>query len=179
MKIDKKVDENELIISLEGRLDTTTVQDLEKELIDIDETKDIVFDFENLQYISSSGLRIILKVKKQNDTTKIINCNSEVYEVFNMTGFAQIINVSKALRKVSIDGCEIVGRGFYGTVYRLDQETIVKVYKEGYSIESIHREIELARKAFVLGVPTIYELSGIYASYRGFACVNKNNPLIN
>lgn len=154
MKVNKKLNGNDLTICLEGRLDTTTVQDLEKELEDIDNTKNVVFDFEKLEYISSAGLRLILKTKKQNDTTKVINCNSEVYEIFNMTGFAEIMEVSKALRKISVDGCEVIGQGFYGTVYRLDQETIVKVYKEGCSIDSIRREIDLARKAFVLGIPT-------------------------
>ena len=167
MEIIKKIHENESTIYLKGRLDTTTVSELEKELEDIDNTKNIVFDFENLEYISSAGLRIILKVKKQNDTTKVINCNSEVYEIFDMTGFTQIINVSKALRKVSVDGCEIIGQGFYGTVYRLDGETIVKVYKEGYSIDSIKREIELARKSFVLGIPTAipYDIVKVGDSY--------------
>lgn len=169
MKVTKKLNENELIICLEGRLDTTTAPDLEKELADIENSKKIIFDFENLEYISSAGLWLILKVKKQNDTTKVINCNPEVYDIFNMTGFAEIMDVSKALRKLSVDGCEIVGTGFYGTVYRLDEETIVKVYKEGHSIESIKREIELARKAFVLGVPTaipydIVKVGNLYGS---------------
>lgn len=154
MKVSKEINENEMVIKIEGRLDTTTAQDLEKELGDIDNTKNLVFDFEKLEYISSAGLRLILKAKKQNDTAKVVNCNSEVYDIFNMTGFAEIMDVSRALRKVSVDGCEIIGTGFYGTVYRLDQETIVKVYKEGCSIESIRREVELARKAFVLGIPT-------------------------
>lgn len=167
MKIDKEVNENEIIFKLEGRLDTTTVADLEKEIVDIDSTKKIVFDFEKLEYISSAGLRIILKVKKQNDATKVINCNSEVYDIFNMTGFSEIMEVSKMLRKVSVDGCEVIGKGFFGTVYRIDQETIVKVYKEEYSIESIKREIELARKAFVLGVPTAipYDIVRVGNSY--------------
>ena len=167
MKIDKSLNGNELIIKLEGRLDTTTVPDLEKELVDIDNMKQIIFDFEKLEYISSAGLRIILKVKKQNDTTKIINCNSEVYDIFNMTGFSEIMEVSKALRKISVDGCEMIGKGFFGTVYRIDQETIVKVYQEGYSSESIEREIALARKAFVLGIPTAipYDIVKVGNSY--------------
>ena len=153
MNITKKLDENDLTISLEGRLDTVTVQDLEKELEGIDNTKNIVFDFENLEYISSAGLRIVLKTKKENEKVKVINCNPEVYEIFKMTGFAEIMDVEKALRKISIEDCEIIGEGFFGTVYRLDPETIVKVYKNS-SIESIKREIDLARKAFVLGIPT-------------------------
>jgi len=154
MKITKQLNENDLTIYLEGRLDTTTVQDLEKELENIDNNNNIIFDFENLEYISSAGLRLVLKIKKQNDKTKVINCNPEVYEIFKMTGFSEIMDVTKALRKISVDGCEIIGEGFFGIVYRLDPETVVKVYKKGSSIESIKREIDLARKAFVLGIPT-------------------------
>ena len=154
MEIYKKTSGKDLIIGLEGRLDTVTVQDLEKELDDIDNSKNIVFDFENLEYISSAGLRVVLKIKKSNENTKVINCNPEIYEIFKMTGFAEIMEVTKALRKISVDACEVIGEGFYGTVYRLDPETIVKVYKKGSSIESIQREIDLARKAFVLGIPT-------------------------
>ena len=169
MIINKNVNGNELVIKLEGRLDTTTVPDLEKELGDIDNTKNIVFDFEKLEYISSAGLRLILKAKKQNDTTKVINCNPEVYDIFNMTGFTEILEVSKVLRNISVEGCEIIGTGFYGTVYRLNEETIVKVYREGCSIDSIKREIELARKAFVLGIPTaipydIVKVGNLYGS---------------
>ena len=169
MIINKNVNGNELVIKLEGRLDTTTVPDLEKEIGDIDNTKNIVFDFEKLEYISSAGLRLILKAKKQNDTTKVINCNPEVYDIFNMTGFTEILEVSKVLRNISVEGCEIIGTGFYGTVYRLNEETIVKVYREGCSIDSIKREIELARKAFVLGIPTaipydIVKVGNLYGS---------------
>lgn len=169
MKVCKKLAKDELVISLEGKLDTTTVPDLEKELESVDNSINLVFDFEKLQYISSAGLRIILRMKKQNDKTKVINCNSEVYDIFNMTGFTEILDVSRALREVSVDGCEIIGEGFYGTVYRLDPETIVKVYKKGNSIESVKREIELARKAFVLGIPTaipydIVKVGDLYGS---------------
>ena len=169
MKVTKNLNGNDLIICIEGRIDTTTAPEFEKELADIDNEKNIVFDFEKVEYISSSGLRLILKAKKQNGSTKIINCNSEVYEIFNMTGFTEILSISKALRKVSVDGCEVIGKGFYGTVYRLDPETIVKVYREGSSIDSIKREIELARKAFVLGIPTaiaydIVKVGNLYGS---------------
>jgi len=169
MRVSKRINENEIIIYLEGRLDTTTAPILEEELENITEPKNLVFDFENLEYISSAGLRLILKAKKQTETVKVINCNPEVYEIFNMTGFAEIMDVTKALREVSIDECEVIGEGFYGTVYRLDQETIVKVYKEGYSIESVKREIDLARKAFVLGIPTaipydIVKVGNLYGS---------------
>ena len=52
-----------------------------------------------------------------------------IFEIFNITGFAEIMEVEKALRKISIENSEKIGEGFYGNIYRLDSETIVKVYK--------------------------------------------------
>ena len=154
MKVDKKINENELFFKLEGRLDTTSAPELEKEISNLEGIRKIIFDFENLEYISSSGLRLILKCKKEVDETKIINCNTEVFEVFNITGFSEMMQIEKAFRKISIEGCEKIGEGFFGNIYRIDPDTIVKVYKVPDSLELIKRETELARKAFVMGIPT-------------------------
>ncbi len=154
MNIQKSINDNNMIIKLEGRLDTNTAPELEKEISSLDGIKSIVFDFENLEYISSSGLRLILKCKKAVDATKIINCSLDVYEIFSVTGFAEMMEIEKAMRKISIEGCEKLGEGFYGTIYRIDPETIVKVYKFVDSLDDINRERNLAKMAFVLGVPT-------------------------
>lgn len=154
MKVNKQLNGNELILKLDGRLDTNTVPELEKEVSDLNGIEKIVFDFENLEYIASSGLRLILKCKKSVDSTKIINCSTEVYDIFEMTGFSEMMNIEKALRRISIDNCEKIGEGFFGNIYRIDPETIVKVYKVPDSLEMIKRERGLARKAFVMGVPT-------------------------
>ena len=154
MNINKKMDGNKLIIKLEGRLDTNTVLELEKEVSDLDGIENLIFDFEKLEYISSSGLRLVLKCKKTIDSTKIINCSPEVYDIFDMTGFSEMMEIEKALRKISIDNCEKIGEGFFGKIYRIDPETIVKVYKVPDSLDMIERERSLSRKAFVMGIPT-------------------------
>lgn len=154
MKIEKKKIDNNLTISLIGRLDTNTAAELENEISDLNGIESIIFNFENLEYISSSGLRLMLKCKKEVDNTKIINCNPEIFEIFNITGFSEMLEVEKALRKVSIENSEKIGEGFYGNIYRLDTETIVKVYKNPDSLDMIKREIGLAKKAFVMGIPT-------------------------
>lgn len=143
-------------LELSGRIDSNNINEIENKLLD--EIKDydgeIILDTKNLEYISSVGLRLVLKIKKANDNTKIINCNSEIYEIFEMTGFTDMMDISKEYREMSIDNCEKIGDGFYGTVYRIDPETIVKVYKNKSSLEMIKKEKEHARKAFVLGIPT-------------------------
>lgn len=154
MIINKKISDNELIIKLEGRLDTNSASELEKEISNLEGIEKIIFDFEKLEYIASSGLRIILKCKKEIDSTKIINCNTEVFEIFNMTGFSEMMQIEKALRKISIENCEKIGEGFFGNIYRIDPETIVKVYKVPDALDMIERERVLARKAFVMGIPT-------------------------
>ena len=118
-------------IILYRRIDSSNVdlveERLNKELADVSENDSIVIDADELEYISSAGLRTILKIKKKYPKTKIINCNQEVYEIFEVTGFTEMMNINKSYKQISVDGCEIIGEGAYGTVYRIDPETIVAV----------------------------------------------------
>ncbi|MBR3149077.1 MAG: phosphotransferase [Eubacterium sp.] len=146
----------EKIIKLTGRIDSANAAETEQKILQEigDFDGELMLDADALEYISSAGLRVILRLKKSNNTTKVINCNSEVYEIFDMTGFTEMMDISKAYRKLSIEGCEVIGEGANGIVYRTDPDTIVKVYKSPDSLAEIHNERELARKAFVMGIPT-------------------------
>lgn len=149
--------DNTLKIALDGRIDSTNAADVEKQLDDIvneNSFEELIIDAQKLEYISSAGLRIILRLKKNNASLKIINVSSDVYEIFEMTGFSEIMPIEKAYREFSVEGCEIIGQGANGKVYRIDPETIIKVYNNPDSLPDIKRERELARKAFVLGIPT-------------------------
>lgn len=64
MKIKKELENNVLVLALEGRLDTVTAPELEREVSDLSGVTDLVFDMKNLEYISSAGLRVILKAQK-------------------------------------------------------------------------------------------------------------------
>lgn len=146
-----------LTVKPEGRVDTSNAAEVEKELFAlVDEHKPdkVIIDAERLEYISSVGLRVILKLKKAIDDTSIINASLEVYDIFDMTGFTDIIEVKKAYREISVEGCEIIGKGGHGTVYRLDGDTIVKLYNENEPLDEIEREISYSKKAFVFGIPT-------------------------
>jgi len=97
MTIDKKnLDDNTTLI-LSGRLDTQTAPELEAELNNcLPGCKDLVFDFSNLEYISSAGLRVILKAQKTMNTQgamKLINVNDDIMEVFDITGFLDILTI--------------------------------------------------------------------------------------
>jgi uncharacterized protein (TIGR02172 family) len=113
------------------------------------------FDASELEYISSAGLRMLLSVRKKAGVSLTVkNVTPEVYEIFEMTGFNSILNVKRKMRELSVEGCEKIGEGASGTVYRLDEDTVVKVFKENISLAEIENEREMARQAFMKGIPT-------------------------
>lgn len=110
-----------------------------------------------LEYISSAGLRVLMKIAKDEASDhkiRITDVSTEVYEIFNVTGFTEIFEIRKAFRNISVDGCEIIGKGANGTVYRLDAETIVKVFNEEMPLDDIEKEREVSKQAFIKGIET-------------------------
>ena len=95
MTIEIKRNAEETIIKLVGRLDTTTAPALDKTINeDIAGTKNLVLDIKELEYISSAGLRVLLGAQKKMQkigSMKVTNAREEVMEVFEMTGFADIL----------------------------------------------------------------------------------------
>ena len=87
-----------MLIELDGRLDTITSPELENILkSELDEVSALSFDFSKLEYISSAGLRVLLSTKKKMDqqgSMEIINSNEIVREIFDITGFSDIITIS-------------------------------------------------------------------------------------
>lgn len=144
-------------IELSGRIDSGNSADVEREITEILGEKGdrkLVLDAQDLEYISSAGLRVLLHLRKQNPELKIINVSPEVYDIFDMTGFNQMIDIEKAYKVVDITGCEEIGRGANGAVYRIDGDNVVKVYNDPDAFDDIQNEREVARLALVLGVPT-------------------------
>ena len=95
MTIETKRNEKELIVALSGRLDTTTAPTLEKAIGEnINGIEKLTLDFKGLEYISSAGLRVVLNTQKkmqQIGEMKVINVCEEVMEVFEITGFVDIL----------------------------------------------------------------------------------------
>ena len=146
-----------LHIKLTGIIDSSNAAEVEREIAEKRSSvacSNIVLDFADLGYISSAGLRIVLRLRKEFPELSIVNVSSDVYEILEMTGFTEMVDVRKAYRVLSVDGCEAIGRGANGKVYRIDSDTIVKVYNNPEALPEIQRERELARTAFVLGIPT-------------------------
>ena len=166
----KSWDNEKLVIGLEGRIDSGNAAAVENEINEAMEGRspsEIILDAEDLEYISSAGLRVILRLRKGHPDLRIVNVRSDVYEVFEMTGFTEMMTVEKAYRKVSIEGCEEIGRGANGSIYRIDKDNVVKVYNNPDALGEIQHEREVARLALILGIPTAisYDVVKVGDSY--------------
>ena len=157
MNVTYRVDKDILYIALEGRIDASNAPAAEEQIFAVkneNQGKHIVLDADKLEYISSAGLRVILKLRKEEPKLAIINVAAEVYEVFDMTGFTDMVTIEKAYPIMSVEGCEFIAKGANGAVYRYDDETILKTYFAKDALPEIKQERENARRAFVLGINT-------------------------
>ena len=96
MQITKTTNGDELTIALDGRLDTTTAPDLEAELGGLGGVKALVMDMTKLVYISSAGLRVLLKAQKlmnKQGSMTVKNISQEIREIFEVTGFDELLNI--------------------------------------------------------------------------------------
>jgi uncharacterized protein (TIGR02172 family) len=172
--IDVRKDEKILTIYLKGHIDSANAGLVEEEVTSARSAADpaeVILDCSELEYISSAGLRVILRLKKAVPNTRLIQVSPEVYEIFDMTGFTEMMSIQKAYRMISVEGCEKIGEGANGSVYRIDPDTIVKVYKSPDALPEIQRERELARTAFVLGIPPAIPYDVVNIKGSGFGSV--------
>ncbi|MBQ6496927.1 MAG: STAS domain-containing protein [Firmicutes bacterium] len=99
MDIKKEQQENKLTVKVSGRLDTTTAPELESSLQEsLDGVQDLTLDFSDLEYISSAGLRVLLSTQKKMNTQgnmRLTGVNEVVMEVFELTGFSEILTIEK------------------------------------------------------------------------------------
>ena len=97
MTIEKKINQDELTLIVSGRLDTQTAPELEAELdASLSGLKELTFDMTNLEYVSSAGLRVILKAQKAMNaqgSMKLTGVNDSIMEVFDITGFLDILTI--------------------------------------------------------------------------------------
>ena len=97
LNINKTIEDKKALIALEGRLDTVTAPALEAQLSElIPDIEELVLDFEQLEYISSAGLRVLLaaqKIMSKQGVMKIVHVNEVIMEVFEVTGFIDILTI--------------------------------------------------------------------------------------
>lgn len=145
------------VLRLAGRLDHETC-DVLAAAIDRAAEGSIALDMSGCEYVSSAGLRVLL-VAHQNLTRSghrlsLLNVTPLVFSVFDVTGLNQILRLEKAPRSISLDGAELISAGACGDCYRLDAETVVKLYRDGVAPEIAEKEKKFAKAAFLLGLPT-------------------------
>ena len=121
-----------LTIFLNGRIDSNSSAELDSKITEALEkfpNEDVILNAEKLEYISSAGLRVLLKLqKKKEQKLKIINTSLEIYDILDVTGFINMFDVQKRIREVSVDGCKLIGQGASSKVYRINDDTIVKIF---------------------------------------------------
>lgn len=161
--------DNAAVAVVEGNINSANAAEFSEALGALPgEAESVTLDIAGLDYISSAGLRVLLSLKKRCEKKpfRVVNANTEVMEVFNMTGFSEIMEIEPACRQISIDGCEVIGRGACGECYRIDDETIIKLYYGNADISRIEHEKMLSKKAFVMGIPTAISYDIVEANGR-------------
>ena len=142
-------------IKVQGGVTSVNAAEFEEELLGIVSGQELTIDAEELAYISSAGLRVLLKKKKQLSGQLVLeNVGTNVFDILDMTGFTQILTVRKAMRQLSVEGLTEIGHGQNGHVYRIDPDTIVKVFRPNIDYGMVCNEIAKAKAAFMLGIPT-------------------------
>lgn len=152
-----KIESQELTIFIKGRIDTVASTTFKSEIIEICNSTahtSLILEAGNLEFISSSGLRVILALAKTEKNMMLVNVSQDIYNIFEMTGFTRIVNIEKALRKIDLTDCQVLGVGGVGAVYRISEDEIVKVNYNKTADAEIEEEVNKAKEAFVLGVPT-------------------------
>ncbi|MFZ4387923.1 MAG: anti-sigma factor antagonist [Chthoniobacterales bacterium] len=146
-----------LTVELDGRLDAMTTSSLDGKL-DLEGVRELVLDFAQCDYVSSAGIRTILKahqrMAKAHGKMVVKNVSRRVRELFELTGLSEIITIGKKTREISHEGLELLSAGVCGECFRLDGETVVKLYHEGVEPHIAEREKQYAKAAFVMGIPT-------------------------
>ena len=183
------LNDKELTLYLEGELNSYNADNIEKEIegtLKSQSFEKLVLDFSHITYISSAGLRIILKLKQQYGDLSIVETSLEVYDIFSMTGFTNIMDIKKGLKRIYLSGAQVIGDGYYSTVYRIDKDTIIKVFERVSDPNQIERELKLAKEAFVLGIPTAISFDIVRVDdgklgvrYEMLDCMSLKNAFLN
>ena len=146
-----------MVVALHGRLDASSAPAFEAQLV-TDGIRELVLDFADCPFVSSCGIRTVLVAHRRmaNAGGRMVarSLPPAVREIFDMTGLSSIISITRPTREISIDGLELLSQGVCGECFRLDAETVVKLYREGVAPEVAEQEKRYAKAAFVMGIPT-------------------------
>ena len=149
-------------IPLPPRIDSLDAGDVEAQVRSIlraVRAESVRMDAAETEYISSAGMRMLLHLINEKKNPVLLNASETVYEVMDMSGFTSLMRVDRRLKEISTEGCEMIGRGMNGSVYRYAPDTIVKIYTTKNNLEDVRREQQMSRFCFISGLPTAIPLN--------------------
>ncbi len=166
--MEKKLLENRLIIFLPDRIGEGNAQQIKDELVlmvEENKEKDIVLNCSELKYISSAGLRSLLTAQKRRKSKiRLEKVSKQVREILDVTGFSDIFDVEEPVKVVNLDDCVKISESINGTIYRYLKGTMVKIFRDGVTLEEVQTERERAKKALICGVPTAISFAIVRAN---------------
>ena len=116
---------------------------------------EVIMDMQDLTYISSAGLRVILRLSKKYSAYTVVNVCNEVYAVLEMSGFTSLLTVRRKPMIIAPVEGEPIARGSNGAIYAIEADTIVKMFTDKTSLQEIEEEWANARTAVSLGIPSV------------------------
>ena len=147
------------VIHLTGRIDSNNATDLETSVLNnkyLAGGADIIFDAQELDYISSAGLRVLLKVKKHfKRNVTIRNVSDDVYDIFEVTGFDDMFEIERQMRTISIRDCARISSALNGEIFQLPGDEMIKVYDPSIPLSDVKKERAYTQTAMICGVPTL------------------------
>ncbi len=156
-----KFEDRILTITLEGRLTAERSDEItagfKKAASDHPDAEQIYLDFKEISYISSAGLRALLLFQKETGIKlHLENVADEVMDIFQTTGYTELMHIRKPFKELTVDKTKLIGRGRVGAVYRLDDERVIKVCfdKSGSTLAKIDRDRDISQALFLKGIPT-------------------------
>ena len=159
MKISFTLDEDRVIVTLVGKATTSDFKAQKDELDSAVEKwsdKEWVINCKDLLYIPSSGLRWLLSIQKRvPKEIQIVDVRQPVMEILFITGLNKLFSVRRGMRRISVNGCEQIGQGANGEVYRLKDETIVKVFFDSENLKNVETEDRIAHAVLGTGLPAV------------------------
>ena len=154
-----KIQDEGLIFVISGQIDTMNVADLYADFQVIRDKcvgGNLVFDCNDLSYISSAGLRFFLSVnKREKEKIRLINVSPYVYDRFEIAGFTEFLNVEKSLREVFEEEVQKIGSSGDIEIYQTNEDLLMKVYPDGTELKDIEAEREVSHEMISQGIPTL------------------------
>ena len=144
-------------VLLSGRIDTVSAPEFGRRIDEIHhEYPDLPLklDFSETEILTSCGIRELLRFLKAGYNFFLENVNSDVYFSLKLTGMTMLLDVRRTIPPLSVEGCELIGAGANAEVYKLSDDSIVKVFTRALPLDDIIEERMLAKTAFAAGIPT-------------------------